>query len=136
MTDMPKGQALLGQRPLVLGIANEHSIAYGCARVFRALGAELAITYLNEKAKRYVEPLAHDLGAAILAPCDVGREGDLEAVFRTIAETWGGLDIALHSIAFAPMADLQGRLVDSSADGFRIAMDISCHSFIRMARLA
>ena len=82
MTDMPKGQALLGKRALVLGIANEHSIAYGCAKVFRALGAELAITYLNEKAKPYVEPLARDLGAAIVAPCDVGKEGELEAVFK------------------------------------------------------
>src|SRR5215213_2016999 len=101
MTDLPKGQALLGQRALVLGIANEHSIAYGCAKVFRALGAELAVTYLNEKAKPYVEPLARDLGAAIVAPCDVGKAGELEAVFDRIAETWGGLDIALHSIAFA-----------------------------------
>src|SRR3954452_16221404 len=101
MTDMPKDQVLLGQRALVLGVANEHSIAYGCAKVFRALGAELAVTYLNEKAKPYVEPLARDLGAAIIVPCDVGKEGELEAVFNRIAETWGGLDIALHSIAFA-----------------------------------
>src|SRR3954465_6313138 len=136
MTDMPKGQALLGQRALVLGIANEHSIAYGCAKVFRALGAELAITYLNEKAKPYVEPLARDLGAAIIVPCDVGKEGELEAVFNRIAETWGGLDIALHSIAFALKEDLQGPLLDSSSEGFKVAMDISCHSFIRMARLA
>jgi enoyl-[acyl-carrier protein] reductase I len=136
MTDMPKDQALLGQRALVLGIANEQSIAYGCAKVFRALGAELAITYLNEKAKPYVEPLARDLGAAIVAPCDVGKVGELEAVFNRIAETWGGLDIALHSIAFAPKEDLQGPLLDSSSEGFKIAMDISCHSFIRMARLA
>src|SRR3954453_18894373 len=136
MTVLPKGQALLGKRTLVLGIANEHSIAYGCAKVFRVLGAELAITYLNEKAKPYVEPLARDLGAAILAPCDVGKGGDLETVFKTITETWGGLDIALHSIAFAPREDLQGRLIDSSSEGFKTAMDISCHSFIRMARLA
>src|SRR3954449_11027233 len=128
MTDMPKGQALLGQRALVLGIANEHSIAYGCAKVFRTLGAELAITYLNEKAKPYVEPLARDLGAAL--------EGELEVVFDRIAETWGGFDIALHSIAFALKEDLQGPLLDSSSEGFKVAMDISCHSFIRMARLA
>src|SRR3954452_25571435 len=89
MTDMPKGQALLGQRALVLGIANEHSIAYGCAKVFRALGAELAVTYLNEKAKPYVEPLARDLGAAIIVRCDIGKEGELEALFNRIAETWG-----------------------------------------------
>lgn len=130
------GSALKGKRALVLGIANEHSIAYGCARIFRRLGAELAITYLNDKARPHVEPLAQELGAAILAPCDVGREGELEAVFERIGARWGGLDIALHSIAFAPKDDLQGRLVDSSAQGFALAMDISCHSFIRMARLA
>lgn len=130
------GSALKGKRALVLGIANEHSIAYGCARVFRHLGADLAITYLNDKAKPFVEPLAQELGASILAPCDVSREGELEAVFDRIAKEWGTLDIALHSIAFAPKADLQGRLVDSSAEGFKVAMDISCHSFIRMAHLA
>jgi enoyl-[acyl-carrier protein] reductase I len=127
---------LQGKRALVIGIANEHSIAYGCARIFRQLGAELAITYLNEKSRPYVEPLAKTLGASILMPCDVGREGQLPAVFKQIRETWGGLDIALHSIAFAPKDDLQGRLLDSSGEGFKLAMDISCHSFIRMARLA
>jgi enoyl-[acyl-carrier protein] reductase I len=127
---------LKGQRALVIGIANENSIAYGCARVFRQLGADLAVTYLNEKAKPYVEPLANELGATILAPCDVGRDGQLEAVFEAIRGSWGSLDIALHSIAFAPKEDLQGRVLDSSADGFKLAMDISCHSFVRMARLA
>jgi enoyl-[acyl-carrier protein] reductase I len=127
---------LHGKRALVVGIANEHSIAYGCARVFRELGADLAVTYLNEKARPYVEPLAKELGASILAPCDVGRKGELEAVFEQIRESWGSLDIALHSIAFAPKEDLQGRLIDSSDEGFKVAMDISCHSFIRMARLA
>ncbi|MBM6595264.1 enoyl-ACP reductase FabI [Microvirga pudoricolor] len=131
-----QSKILRGQRALVIGIANESSIAYGCARIFRQLGADLAVTYLNEKARPHVEPLAKDLGAAIVAPCDVGHDGELEAVFRQIRETWGGLDIALHSIAFAPKVDLQGRLVDSSAAGFKEAMDISCHSFIRMARLA
>ncbi|KAB0269131.1 enoyl-ACP reductase FabI [Microvirga brassicacearum] len=131
-----QSKVLQGKRALVIGIANEHSIAYGCARVFRELGADLAVTYLNEKAKPYVEPLAKELGASILAPCDVGCHGDLEAVFQQIRETWGSLDIALHSIAFAPKEDLQGRLLDSSDEGFKVAMDISCHSFIRMARLA
>jgi enoyl-[acyl-carrier protein] reductase I len=125
-----------GKKGLVLGIANEHSIAYGCAKAFRFLGAELAITYLNEKAQPYVEPLAVELGAPIVIPCDVSREGELETVFAAIAERWGKLDFALHSIAFAPKADLQGRLVDSSQAGFLQAMDISCHSFLRMARLA
>jgi enoyl-[acyl-carrier protein] reductase I len=116
-----QSKILHGKRALVIGIANEHSIAYGCARIFRELGADLAVTYLNEKAKPYVEPLAKELGAA---------------VFEQIRGTWGSLDIALHSIAFAPKEDLQGRLVDSSGEGFKVAMDISCHSFIRMARLA
>ncbi|MCK9909035.1 enoyl-ACP reductase FabI [Microbacteriaceae bacterium K1510] len=127
---------LHGKRALVIGIANEHSIAYGCARVFRQLGADLAITYLNEKARPHVEPLAKELGAKIFAACDVSKSGALEAVFQRIRETWGALDVALHSIAFAPKQDLQGRLVDSSDEGFKVAMDISCHSFIRMARLA
>ena len=104
--------------------------------VFRQLGAEIAVTYLNEKARRFVEPLARDLGATIIAPCDVANEGELEAVFAQMRNVWGSLDIALHSIAFAPKEDLQGRLVDSSAEGFKVAMDVSCHSFVRMARLA
>lgn len=116
---------LAGKKGLVLGIANEHSIALGCAQAFRALGAELAITYANEKSKTYVEPLARDLMAPIFLSCDVREPGQLEAVF-----------FALHSIAFAPKEDLQGRLTDSSRDGFLLAMDVSCHSFIRMARLA
>jgi enoyl-[acyl-carrier protein] reductase I len=131
-----QSKVLQGKRVFVLGIANEHSIAYGCARVFRQLGAELAVTYLNEKARRFVEPLASDLGATIIAPCDVAKEGELEAVFAQMRTVWGSLDIALHSIAFAPKEDLQGRLIDSSAEGFKLAMDISCHSFVRMARLA
>lgn len=127
---------LAGKKGLVLGIANEHSIAYGCARAFRALGAELAITYLNDKAKPYVEPLVSGLGAAVFLPCDVQVPGQLEAVFEAMSQTWGKLDFALHAIAFAPKEDLHGRLADCSRDGFLQAMDISCHSFVRMARLS
>ncbi|MHB9835797.1 enoyl-ACP reductase FabI [Paraburkholderia terrae] len=134
--DTPTNQVMAQHKVLVVGIANEHSIAYGCARAFRELGAELAITYLNEKAKAYVEPLAKELGASLLLPLDVSRPGELEAVFDEIRATWGRLDVAVHSIAFAPKADLQGGLLNSSAEGFSVAMDISCHSFIRMARLA
>jgi len=134
MNDIPP--PLAGKKGLVLGIANEHSIAYGCAQAFRKFGAELAISYLNDKAKPYVEPLAKALDAAIFMPCDVHQPGQLEAVFRAIDQTWGGLDFALHAIAFAPKEDLHGRLADCSRDGFLLAMDISCHSFIRMARLA
>ena len=127
---------LEGKKGLVIGIANENSIAYGCARAFRSFGAELAITYLNEKAKPYVEPLASALEAPILMPLDVQVEGQLEAVFEEIERRWGRLDFALHSIAFAPKDDLHGRVVDCSREGFLLAMDVSCHSFIRMARLA
>ncbi|CAH1669972.1 enoyl-ACP reductase FabI [Chelatococcus asaccharovorans] len=129
-------KALHGKRALVIGIANEQSIAYGCARVFRQLGADLAITYLNDKARPYVEPLAQALEARIFAPCDFSHSGELEEVFAQIEKRWGRLDIALHSVAYAPKEDLRGRLVDSSDEGFKVAMDISCHSFIRMARLA
>ncbi len=127
---------LAGKKALIIGIANEHSIAYGCAKAFHARGAELAVTYLNDKAKPHVEPLAQGLGAPILMPLDVSRPGELEAVFAAVAEQWGHLDILVHAIAFAPKADLQGGLLNCSAEGFALAMDISCHSFIRMARLA
>jgi enoyl-[acyl-carrier protein] reductase I len=120
----------------VVGIANEHSIAYGCASAFRELGAELAITYLNEKAKPHVEPLARALDAPIFMPLDVSNPGELEALFERIAKHWGRLDILVHSIAWAPKEDLQGGLLTCSAEGFGRAMDISCHSFIRMAKLA
>ncbi len=132
----PKNQTLEGKKALVLGIANENSIAYGCAEAFRANGADLAITYLNEKAKPHVEPLAKSLEAEIFMPCNVQEKGQLEAVFKEIENRWGRLDIALHSIAFAPKEDLHGRVVDCSVEGFLTAMDVSCHSFIRMARYA
>ena len=127
---------LKDKKALVVGIANEHSIAYGCASAFRELGAELAITYLNEKAKSYVEPLARTLHAPIFMPLDVSQPGELEALFERIAKDWGRLDILVHSIAWAPKEDLQGGLLDCTAEGFGRAMDISCHSFIRMAKLA
>lgn len=136
MNSDPRSPVLAGHKALIVGIANEHSIAYGCAKAFREQGAELAITYLNDKAKTYVEPLARDLGAELLLPLDVSVPGELEAVFEDVERIWGRLDTVVHSIAFAPKEDLQGRLVDSSTDGFATAMDISCHSFIRMARLA
>ena len=135
MIDVPS-PPLAGCKALVLGIANEHSIAFGCARAFRKLGAEVGLTYLNEKAKPFVEPLARQLEAPIFEPLDVQKPGQLEAVFERVRENWGRLDIALHSIAFAPKEDLQGGLLNCSAPGFGVAMDVSCHSFIRMARLA
>ena len=127
---------LSGKRGLVVGIANDNSIAYGCASSFRAAGADLAVTYLNAKAEPYVRPLAEALDARIIVPCDVRVAGELEAVFERIAAEWGRLDFLLHSIAFAPREDLHTSLVNASAEGFAMAMDVSCHSFIRMAKLA
>jgi enoyl-[acyl-carrier protein] reductase I len=133
----PSNLALLkGKKALVTGIANDQSIAWGCAKAFRSFGADVAVTYLNDKSKPYVEPLAKELGAQIFMPLDLQREGQLEAVFAQIEKQWGMLDLCLHSIAFASKEDLQGRVVDCSRSGFLLAMDISCWSFIRMAKLA
>jgi enoyl-[acyl-carrier protein] reductase I len=125
---------LTGKRALVVGVANEQSIAWGCALAFRKLGADVVLTYLNEKALPYVAPLAQQIDAQLL-PLDVTQPGQLEAVFAALAQQ-GKLDIVVHSIAFAPKADLQGGLLDCSLDGFLQAMDVSCHSFVRMAKLA
>ena len=127
---------LEGKRGLIVGIANDQSIAWGCAKAFRALGAELAVTYLNEKAKAYVDPLAQELEAAILMPLDVRVGGQMEAVFERIAKDWGELDFVVHSIAFSPKEALRGRVVDVELDGFVTTMEVSCWSFIRMAHLA
>jgi enoyl-[acyl-carrier protein] reductase I len=136
MIDLSKLALLKGKKALVTGIANDQSIAWGCAKAFRGFGADVAMTYLNDKSKPYVEPLAKELGAPIFMPLDLQREGQLEAVFARIDKEWGKLDLCLHSIAFAPKEDLQGRVVDCSKSGFLLAMDISCWSFIRMAKLA
>ena len=127
---------LSGHKSLIVGIANDQSIAYGCAEAFRASGADLAITWLNDKARPHVEPLGQQLGAEIMAPLNVENPGELEAVFEKIRERWGRLDSLIHSIAFAPKEDLQGGLLDCSSEGFARAMDVSCHSFVRMAKLA
>ena len=136
MTNSPRNHSLAGLKGLVVGIANPQSIAWGCAEAFRAAGAELAITYLNAKAEPYVRPLAESLSANLVLPMDVENDAEVEAVFKAIEAQWGQLDFLLHSIAFAPLQDLHGRVVDSSREGFSRAMDISCHSLIRLARLA
>ena len=128
--------SLAGKKGLIVGIANDQSIAYGCARAMKDQGALLAITYLNAKAEPFVRPLAAQLDADMIMPLDVEAPGQLQAVFSEIGQRWGQLDFVLHAIAFAPMADLQGRMVDCSAEGFARAMDVSCHSLIRMAQLA
>ncbi|MCL2829874.1 MAG: enoyl-ACP reductase FabI [Betaproteobacteria bacterium] len=127
---------LNGKKGLVVGVANNQSIAYGCAKAFSVCGANLAVTYLNEKAQSHVRPLADLLSAQIIMPLDVEQDDQLEALFEAIEKKWGKLDFVLHSIAFAPKDDLHGRVTDCSREGFSRAMDISCHSFIRMAKRA
>lgn len=127
---------LEGKKGLVIGIANDQSIAWGCARRLHQAGAELAITYLNEKAEPHVRPLAEQLDSPLILPCNVTHNDELEAVFNAVQAQWGKLDFLLHSIAWAPLDDLHGRVTDCSSEGFAQAMDISCHSFIRMAKLA
>ena len=132
MIPVVKAKLLEGKRGLVVGIANEQSIAWGCAKAFRAFGAELAVTYLNDKAKKYVEPLARELEAPILMPLDVRTPGQLEAVFERVAKDWGKLDFVVHSIAFSPKDALQGRVVDVSREGFShhhggVLLDLHSH---------
>uniref|UniRef100_UPI00356539F6 enoyl-ACP reductase FabI n=1 Tax=Paracoccus seriniphilus TaxID=184748 RepID=UPI00356539F6 len=127
---------LEGKRGLVVGIANEHSIAAGCAQAFVRDGAELAVTYLNDKAKPYVEPVATDLNARLLMPLDVTSDTQMDALFKAIDAQWGQLDFLLHAVAYCPQKDLHGSVVDCSREGFGVAMDVSVHSFIRLARRA
>jgi enoyl-[acyl-carrier protein] reductase I len=131
-----KAKLLDGKKGLIVGIANDQSIAWGCAKAFRALGAELAVTYLNDTARTHVEPLARQVEAAIVMPLDMRVPGQLEAVFDRITGEWGRLDFVIHSIAFSPKEALQGRVVDVPREGFLSTMEISCWSFIRMAHLA
>jgi enoyl-[acyl-carrier protein] reductase I len=131
-----KAKLLEGKKGLIVGIANEHSIAWGCAKAFRAFGAEIAVTYLNDKARKHVEPLAREIGAAMVMPLDVNVPGQMEAVFDGIATQWGELDFLVHSIAFSPKEALHGRVTDVGREGFLATMDVSCWTFLRMAHLA
>ena len=134
--EMRIGDMLRGKRGLVIGVANENSIAFGCASKLRAFGAEIGLTYGNEKSERFVRPLAEQIQAAFLLPMNVEHPEEVSAVFDHIHAEWGQLDFLIHSIAFAPRDDLHGRVVDCSLEGFQQAMRISCYSFIEMARLA
>ena len=127
---------LSGRKGLVIGIANDRSLAWPAALHFRQAGAELAVTYLNERARPHVAPLAARIEAPIVLPCDVNVPHELESVFEAIAERWGRLDFILHAVGSVPPADLHGRLTDCSAEGFSEAMIVSVHSLIRMAHLA
>lgn len=137
MTDaVPLPPVLTGKTALVVGVANDRSIAWGCAAAMHKAGAEIAMTYLNERAKPHVEPLAQQLGARVFLPLEVRDPAQSDALFEEIARRWGRLDILVHSVAFAPKEALQGRVVDCPRDGFLTAMDVSCWSFLDLARRA
>lgn len=127
-THRPKG--------LIVGIANESSIAWGCAKALHAAGADIAMTYLNEKTKKFIEPLAHEINASFLLPLDVTNDDQQQNLFDEISLKWDDFDFLLHSIAFAPKEDLMGRVTDCSREGFMTAMDVSCHSLIRLTKMA
>ncbi|SUZ31120.1 Enoyl-[acyl-carrier-protein] reductase [NADH] FabI [Roseibaca ekhonensis] len=133
---LSQNELLKGKKGLIVGIANRHSIGAGCAAAFRVSGADLCITYQNDKARKFVEPVANEVGAEMFLPLDVTDHDQTEAVFAEIEKTWGKLDFLLHSIAFCPKDDLHGRVVDCSQKGFALAMDVSVHSLIRLANKA
>lgn len=126
--------SLAGRKALIVGIANDQSVAWGCAKALKEAGAELAVTYLNAKAEPHVRPLAEALGARVIAPLDVTEEAQIDALFDTLTAEWGQLDILLHSIAYCPKEDLHGRVTDCSRAGFQTAMDISVGSFLHLVR--
>ncbi|MDW8096343.1 MAG: enoyl-ACP reductase [Aquificaceae bacterium] len=125
---------LEGKRALITGIANERSIAYGIAKAFRREGAELAFTYANEKLKARVEEVAQELGSNLVFECDVSKDEHIKALKNWLSESWGGFDILVHSIAFAPKEEFKGGVIDTSREGFKVAMDVSVYSLIGMTR--
>ena len=125
---------LSGRKALIVGVANDRSIAWGCAQAMRKAGAEIAMTYATDRAKPHVEPLAQQLGAEIFLPLEVRDPAQLDALFDAIGKHWGELDVLVHSVAFAPKEALQGRVTDCPRDGFLTAMEVSCWSFLDLAR--
>ena len=129
-------KTLEGKKALILGLANERSIAWGIAQALHAQGAKLAFNYLGDALEKRVRPLAETLNAEIIAPCDVSSDDQIADLFLKIKDKWGGLDILIHSVAFANREDLQGRFVDTSRAGFKLALDISAYSLVATAREA
>jgi enoyl-[acyl-carrier protein] reductase I len=137
MTDADRLPPVLsGKKALVVGVANDRSIAWGCAAAMRKAGADIAMTYLNDRAKPHVEKLAEQVQAPLFLPLEVRDPAQIDALFDAIGKTWGRLDILVHSIAFAPKEALQSRVVDCPRDGFLAAMEVSCWSFLDLARRA
>ena len=133
---MDKLLSLEGKKGLIFGIANEQSIAYGCAKMMHGAGADVLLTYADPGAEPFVQHAVDSLPGVSAMLCDVREDAQLEAVFERVRGDWGQLDFLVHSIAFANKDDLHARVIDCSRDGLALAMDVSCHTFIRMARLA
>jgi len=127
---------MAGKRGLVMGVANDRSIAWGIAEALHAQGAELAFTYQGETFKKRVAPLVEPLRPAVLVDCDVTNQGSLDAVFAEVARVWGGLDFLVHAVAFSDKDQLRGRYVDTTPDNFAMTMNISCYSFTAAAQRA
>ena len=127
---------MAGKRGLIMGVANDHSIAWGIARQLGAQGAQMAFTYQNESFGKRLQPLAQSVGAEILLPCDVSDQASIDAVFAQLAESWGNVDFIVHAIAYSDKEELKGRFIDTSRDNFLRTMDISCYSLTAVTRAA
>ena len=134
--NFPKGDLMAGKRGLIMGVANNRSIAWGIAKALADSGAELALTYQGDALRKRVEPLAKELGAIVAGNCDVTDEASIDAVFDHVAETWGKIDFIVHAIAFSDKDELTGRYVDTTAGNFARTMQISCYSFTAVAQRA
>ena len=131
-----KGNLMAGKRGVVMGVANDRSLAWGIAAACAAQGAEIAFTYQGEALERRVRPLAAGIGSSLLAPCDVADDSSIDAAFGRIGGTWDGIDFLVHAIGFADKQFLRGRYVDTPREAFVQALDISCYSFVAVARRA
>lgn len=134
--EAPRGTLMEGRRGLVMGVANDHSIAFGAARALAAQGAELAFTYQGEALGKRVKPLAASLGSQLVMPCDVEDLASLDAVFDAVRELWGGLDFLVHCVAYSDKAELKGRYADTSRANFQRTLTISAFSFTEAAARA
>ncbi|TVQ96578.1 MAG: enoyl-ACP reductase [Desulfovibrionales bacterium] len=123
-----------GKKALIFGVANDRSIAYAIAKIFKDQGASIALNYVNDAIRKRVEPISEELGGEFIFPCDVTSDAEITAAAEIVAEKWGGVDILVHSVAFANREDLAGRYVDTSRAGFALALDVSCYSLVALCR--
>jgi enoyl-[acyl-carrier protein] reductase I len=136
LADAPTGSLMAGKRGLIMGVANDRSIAWGIARAVAAQGAEVAFTYQGEALEKRVRPLAESIGSSLVLPCDVADDASVDAAFATLKESWGGLDFLVHAIGFADKQYLRGRYLDTPREAFLQALDISCFSFVSVSQRA